>query len=99
MRSTLYLKFIILYIIFGFLSIFATATLSPQLITDKLEEDTSRTLFKEANLIATEYLPSYFSGDTTSWSVLSQLKACLLYTSAEMSVAITSHSPSEKTSL
>lgn len=84
MRSTLYLKFIILYIIFGFLSIFATATLSPQLITDKLEEDTSRTLFKEANLIATEYLPSYFSGDTTSWSVLSQLKAMQLYLDASL---------------
>ncbi|SCH45225.1 Sensor histidine kinase CssS [uncultured Clostridium sp.] len=79
MKSTLYLKFIILYIIFGFLSIFATATLSPQLIKDRLEESTSQTLFKEAHLISNEYLPSYFSGNMTSWSVHSQLTAMKLY--------------------
>ncbi|MBC5689435.1 HAMP domain-containing histidine kinase [Mediterraneibacter sp. NSJ-55] len=84
MKSTLYLKFIIIYIIFGFLSIFATATLSPQLIKDKLEENTSQTLFKEANLIANEYLPSYFSGNMTSWSVHSQLKAMKLYLNASL---------------
>ncbi|MBS5385872.1 MAG: HAMP domain-containing histidine kinase [Clostridiales bacterium] len=84
MKSTLYLKFIIIYIIFGFLSIFATATLSPQLIKDRLEENTSQTLFKEANLIATEYLPSYFSGNMTSWSVHSQLKAMKLYLNASL---------------
>ena len=43
MKSTLYLKFIIIYIIFGFLSIFTTATLSPQLIKDRLEENTTQT--------------------------------------------------------
>ncbi|MEJ8735142.1 MULTISPECIES: sensor histidine kinase [Mediterraneibacter] len=79
MKSTLYLKFIILYIIFGFLSIFATATLSPQLIKDRLEESTSQTLFKEAHLISNEYLPSYFAGNMTSWSVHSQLTAMKLY--------------------
>ena len=79
MKSTLYLKFIILYIIFGFLSLFATATLSPQLIKDRLEESTSQTLFKEAHLISNEYLPSYFAGNMTSWSVHSQLTAMKLY--------------------
>ena len=34
MRSTLYLKFIILYVIFGFLSLFTAATLTSGLETD-----------------------------------------------------------------
>ncbi len=84
MKSTLYLKFIIIYIIFGFLSIFTTATLSPQLIKDRLEENTTQTLFKEANLIANEYLPSYFTGNMSSWSVHSQLKAMRLYLDASL---------------
>ena len=42
MKSILHLKFIALYIIFGFLCIFTTATLTEELLTDRLEEDTSR---------------------------------------------------------
>ena len=45
MRSTLHIKFIALYIIFGFLCLFSTATLTEQLVTDKLTEDTSHTLY------------------------------------------------------
>lgn len=50
MRSTLHIKFIALYIIFGFLCLFSTATLTEQLVTDKLTEDTSHTLYREATL-------------------------------------------------
>lgn len=51
MRSTLHIKFIALYIIFGFLCLFSTATLTEQLVTDKLTEDTSHTLYREATLL------------------------------------------------
>ena len=61
MRSTLYLKFIIVYIIFGFLSIFTVATLTFNLTENPLEEKTATSLYREANLIAGSYLPSYFS--------------------------------------
>jgi hypothetical protein len=64
MRSTLHIKFIALYIIFGFLCLFSTATLTEQLVTDKLTEDTSHTLYREATFVANDYLPSYFSVDT-----------------------------------
>ena len=69
MKSILHLKFIALYIIFGFLCLFTTATLTTQLITDRLMADTSKTLYREATLIASDYLPSYFSDDSSLYAV------------------------------
>lgn len=60
MKSILHLKFIVLYIIFGFLCVFTTATLTNELIMDRLEEDISQSLYREATLISNNYLPSYF---------------------------------------
>lgn len=60
MRSTLYLKFIIVYIIFGFLSVFTVATLTFNLTESPLEKKTATSLYREASLIASNYLPSYF---------------------------------------
>lgn len=79
MKSTLYLKFIFIYIIFGFLSIFVVATLTTQLIMNGMERDTSTSLYKEANLIATDYLPEYFSGEMSSLAVRTQLNAMRIY--------------------
>lgn len=79
MKSILQLKFMALYIIFGFLSLFTTATLTTQLVEDRLMEDTSRTLYKEAALIASDYLPSYFSEESPLYAVQSQLAAMRLY--------------------
>ena len=79
MKSILHLKFIALYIIFGFLCLFTTATLTTQLVTNRLMEDTSQTLYREATLIANDYLPSYFSEDSSIYAVQSQLAAMRLY--------------------
>ena len=46
MKSMLHLKFIALYIIFGLLCLFTTATLTTQLVEDQLMEDTSQTLYQ-----------------------------------------------------
>lgn len=79
MKSTLYLKFILLYIVFGFLSLFTTSLLGHQLLLSQLEKNASQSLYKEAYVMATTYLPSYFSGNMTSWSVHSQLSAMEIY--------------------
>lgn len=84
MKSTLYLKFIILYIIFGFLSLFTTATLGNQLLNNTLRSNTSQNMYKEANVIATNYLPSYFSGETTAWAVHAQLNAMKIYMNSSL---------------
>lgn len=74
MRSTLYLKFIIVYIIFGFLSLFTVATLTSGLAGTKLEEYISGSMYKEANLVASDYLPDFFSERLTENDVYIQLK-------------------------
>lgn len=84
MKSTLYLKFIWLYIAFGFLSLFTAATLGKQLILNQLKENTSQSLYREANLIAANYLPSYFEGETSAWAVHSQLEAMQIYLDASL---------------
>ena len=51
MKSTLYLKFILLYIILGFLSIFTVASLSSTLTTHYLESSISGNMYQSANLL------------------------------------------------
>ena len=49
MKAVLHLKFIVLYIIFGFLCVFTTATLTTELITERLEKDTSQNIIQRSN--------------------------------------------------
>ena len=79
MRSTLYLKFFIIYIVFGFLSLFTVATLTSTLTMSKLKSETTGKLYKEANLIATDYLPGYFSETTALIDVRTQLEGMRTY--------------------
>lgn len=84
MKSTLHLKFLFLYIVFIFLGFFSTATLGRQLLLNQLVQTTSESLYLEANLIGSNYLPSYFAGNTTSWAVHSQLNAMRIYLDASL---------------
>lgn len=79
MRSTLYLKFILIYIIFGFLSLFTVSALSSALTTSYLESDISGNLYQEASLLASDYLPGYFSDAITSSDVYTQLSGMKAY--------------------
>lgn len=79
MRSTLYLKFILIYIIFGFLSLFTVSALSSALTTSYLESDISGNLYQEASLVASDYLPGYFSDAITSSDVYAQLSGMKAY--------------------
>ncbi len=73
MKSTLYLKFIIIYIIFGFLSVFTVATLNSGLITEPITKTIATNLYREANLVASDFLPGYFSEQITPGNVHTQL--------------------------
>ena len=79
MRSTLNLKFVILYIIFGFLSIFAVSALSSLLITKSLEKEMAGTMCQSATLMSTDYLPDYFSERISTADVYTQLKGMSSY--------------------
>ncbi len=84
MRSTLYLKFIGVYLVFGFLSIFTVATLGARLILSPLAGEISSDLYREATVTASDYLPEYFSGGITSSDVHKQLDGMREYLDASI---------------
>ncbi len=84
LQSTLYLKFIIVYIIFGFLSLFTAATLTSGLTYSSLKESTTSTLYKNANVVATDYLPGYFSEEVSTSDVYIQLDGMRSYMDASV---------------
>ena len=49
MKSTLYLKFIIIYMIFGFMSLFTVATLTRTLTEEPLERDLAADVYQEVS--------------------------------------------------
>ena len=51
MKSTLYLKFIFIYIIFGFLSLFTAATLTENLVRTPIFNRISNSMYREATMI------------------------------------------------
>lgn len=65
MKSTLYLKFIFIYIVFGFLSLFTAATLTENLVSTPIFNRVSNSMYREATMVANDYLPGYFSGGLT----------------------------------
>ncbi|MDO4474340.1 MAG: HAMP domain-containing sensor histidine kinase [Eubacteriales bacterium] len=80
--STLHLKFIVVYIIFGFLTIFTTAAINSDFIDDHLIESAANSLYKSANITATEYLSSYFNDQLSNHDVHNQLNGIVSYSDA-----------------
>lgn len=80
--STLHLKFILIYVIFGFMAAFITAMMVPGYIYDRLADSAADDLYKSANIIATRYLPSYFAEDISLSDLRIQLKGIEAYTEA-----------------
>ena len=69
MKHSLYLKFIAVYLIFGFLSFFVIATFSSQLILNRLTEKKAEDLYREANYISTSFVRSYYSRSSDAGSL------------------------------
>ncbi|MEF9941444.1 MAG: HAMP domain-containing sensor histidine kinase [Lachnospiraceae bacterium] len=84
MRSTLHIKFIIIYLIFGFLSFFTVATLTSGLTMSRLENDASGSLYKEANLVANNYLRNYFTNMISPGNIQVQLNGMSTYLHASV---------------
>lgn len=84
LSSTLHLKFILLYVIFGFLAVFTTAIMMSSYTRDRLEESSADNLYQSANLIASQYLPDYFREEISISDVRTQLDGLSAYTEAEV---------------
>lgn len=84
MRSTLYIKFIFIYAIFGFLSIFCVASLTPELMLIHMREQTANALYQKASRFSTDHLSNYFSESISVLEVGNQLSVIQECTSASI---------------
>ena len=79
MKNTLYLKFATLYLIFGFVSMLTAATLSEGMINARFKNDNAGTLFRSATLVASTYLPAYFSDDISQREINAVFETMSIY--------------------
>lgn len=84
MRSTLHLKFMILYIAFGFLTLFSVEAIVSQLTLNRLENQTAAALYTQACRMTSEYLPRYFSEQISFSDAYMQLDGMKSYLNADV---------------
>jgi len=87
MKHSLYLKFILTYVLFGFICFFVISTFSSQMTLNYLIEQKAEELYKEANHISTNFAQSYYSHnqETNSLrSVHAQFQALDTYLNAHI---------------
>lgn len=82
LRSTLHLKFILVYVIFGFLSLFTAATLASELTYSNLKSTEAERLYSKATALSNSYLPGYFSQSVSGFDVKMQLQGLSSYMEA-----------------
>ena len=79
MRKTLYLKFILAYIIFGFFGFIVIATFVPSMTLEHLRRDKAEDLYSEATLIADTYASGLYTNETSLDTVKSHVDALSVY--------------------
>lgn len=84
MRKTLYLKFLIAYIIFGCFGFVAVATFSSSLTLEHETRETAENLYREASLIAKTYASDLYNNQITIETAYTQLNALATYLSASI---------------
>lgn len=82
MKKTLYLKFILAYIIFGFFGFITVATFVSNMTMEHLRRDSAESLYREATLIANTYATDLYNNETSLDTVKKQLDALDTYLSA-----------------
>ncbi len=84
MRRTLYLKFILAYILFGIFGFIVVATFVSNMYLDRCESTKADTLYKEATAIANSYGQDLYNSETSIDSVYRQLAALSSYNGAQI---------------
>ena len=84
MRKTIYLKFLIAYIIFGCFGFVAVATFSSNLTLEHETRVTAERLYKEASLISSTYANDLYNNEMTVESMYAELHALATYLDASI---------------
>ena len=86
MKRTLYLKLLIGYAAFGILGFITIATFTSQLALNYIKRDTASNLYREANLLASNYASNYYRGNMTLEDVTAHFQAVSTYLDANIQV-------------
>lgn len=84
MKNALYLKFVIAYLILGFIGFFTISTLGSTLIEHKLVDFTSSSLYKEANAVANTHAAKYYTDQSSLNDIYDNLTALSSYENSEI---------------
>lgn len=84
MRKTLYLKFCLAYLIFGFFGFLIVATFVSNMTLEHLKREKAETLYKEATLIADTYASALYNNEVSLETVKPQLDSLSVYLAADI---------------
>ncbi len=79
MKKTLYLKFILAYIIFGTFGFIIITTFVPNMTMEYLVREKAESLYSEATLIANTYASGLYTSETSLETVKNQMDALAIY--------------------
>ena len=80
MRRTLYLKFLVAYLIFGFFGFIIVATFVYNMTEDHFKKETAEAMYQEANMIAGSYASDLYQNQTSLDAVKNQIDGLAAYT-------------------
>lgn len=86
MKKTLYLKFILAYLIFGIFGFAIITTFVPNMTREQLTREKANTLYSEATLIADTYASGLYTNDTSLETVKTQLDTLSVYLESTISI-------------
>ena len=84
MRKTLYLKFILAYILFAFFGFFTVATFVSRLTYEYCLRNTSRDMYREASRIADTYAVDLYNSEISLDTVQKQMESLSYFMDTEI---------------
>ena len=86
MKKTLYLKFLLAYLIFGIFGFIVISTFSPGMVRDHYTKETAEKLYSEATLISNTYASELYNSAIGLEEVKDQLDAIALFLHASIKI-------------
>ena len=86
MKKTLYLKFILAYVIFGIFGLVIVTTFVPGMTKEQLTREKANSLYSEAVLITENYASGLYTNDTSLEDVKTQLDMLSIYLNAVIEI-------------
>ncbi len=84
MRKTLYLKFVLAYIIFGVFGFIIVCTFVPSMLEEQLVHKEAKSLYSEATLIADNYASKLYNNTSTIETVKEHLDSLSVYLDSQI---------------